>query len=204
MTKDLAGLSLVWGVGPRIALPPKGMAAVVGRLCPAVNPQDVDPRRRRMKHYPILFTFVDKVSGNGFLAKVAAHGRALVAQEEDGWWMYGVQPGDLAAGGTTFAEAHAEFRKTFRAILFDIAEEAKDIKSFRTEIGRFFRGVNHPTEEEWKAAVREVRAGKITADVLSVGFPTKPANSPRSIQVNVLKSFQPKDNVFDPQMAVAA
>ena len=71
------------------------------------------------KHYPILFTFIDKVSGNGFLAKVTVHGRALAADEGDGWWMYGVEPGDLAEGGASFAEAQAKFRMTFSAILFD-------------------------------------------------------------------------------------
>jgi hypothetical protein len=157
-----------------------------------------------MKHYPILFTFIDKISGNGFLAKVAVHGRALAAEEEDGWWMYGVEPGDLAAGGTTFIEAQSEFRKTFRTILFDIAEEANDLKSFRAEIGRFFRGMNRPVEEEWRAAVLEVRAGRITGDAISAGLPTKPADSPRSAEVKLLRSFKPKDNVLDPQIAVAA
>ena len=156
------------------------------------------------KHYPILFTFIDKVSGNGFLAKVTVHGRALAADEGDGWWMYGVEPGDLAEGGASFAEAQAKFRKTFRAILFDIAEGAKDLRSFRTEIGRFFRGINQPTEEEWQAAVLEVRAGRITADSISDGLQMKPADSPRRVELRVLKSFMPKDNVLDPQMSVAA
>ena len=157
-----------------------------------------------MKHYPILFTFTDKVFGKGFLASVAVHGRALAAEEENGWWMYGVEPGDLAAGGTTFNEAQCEFRKTFTAILFDIAEEAKDFKSFRAEVGRFFKGRNRPTEEEWQAAVLEVRAGKITAAAISEGLPTEPADSPRSVEVELLESFKPKDNVLEPQMAVAA
>lgn len=74
-----------------------------------------------MEYYPLLFTFRDKVSGNGFLANVVAHGRSLASQEKDGWWIYGVEPGDLAAGGTTFAKAQCEFRKAFTTILFDIA-----------------------------------------------------------------------------------
>lgn len=156
------------------------------------------------KNYPILFTFIDKVSGRGFLAKVSVHGRALAAEEEGGWWMYGVEPGDLAEGGATFAEAQDRFRKTFRAILFDIAEGAKDYKSFRAEVNHFFKGVNQPTEEEWQAAVLEVRAGRITADSISDGLQMKPADSPRGVELRVLKSFMPKDNVLDPQMAVAA
>lgn len=157
-----------------------------------------------MKHYPLLFTFRDKVSGKGFLASIAAHGRGLASQEEDGWWMYGVEPGDLAGGGTTFAEAQCEFRKAFTSILFDIAEDAKDFRTFRAEVNRFFRGINHPTDEEWQAAVLEVRAGKITADAICEGLPIKPAASPRSVEVKLLQVFKTKDNVLEPQMAIAA
>jgi hypothetical protein len=157
-----------------------------------------------MTHYPLLFTFRDKVSGEGFLAGVTVHGRGLAVEEADGWWMYGVEPGDLAAGGATFTEAQREFRKTFTTILFDIAEDAKDFKTFKAEVSRFFKGVNHPTAQEWQAAVLEVRAGKITAEAISQGLPTKPANSPRSVQVKLLRAFTPKDNVLEPQMAVAA
>ena len=155
------------------------------------------------KNYPILFTFIDKVSGKGFLAKVSVHGRALAVEEEGGWWMYGVEPGDLADSGTTFAEAAGEFRKTFRAILFEIAEEAEDLKSFKAEIARFSRDINVPTEEEWKAAVQEVRAGRPTADAIAL-LPTKPADSPRGFEVKLLQAPKPQDNVLDPQMAVAA
>jgi hypothetical protein len=157
-----------------------------------------------MKHYPILFTFRDKVSGDGFLADVTVHGRALAAQEEDGWWMYGVEPGDLAAGGATFVEAGVEFRKTFTAILFDIAEEAKTSRSFKAEVNRFFRGVNRPTEEEWQAALREVRAGRTVAEAIAYGLPIQPAESPRFVEVRLLRSFKPQQNVQDPQMALAA
>jgi hypothetical protein len=156
-------------------------------------------------HYPLLFTFADKVSGNGFLASVITHGQALAVREPEGWWINGVKPGGLAAGGTTFAEAHAEFRKAYTAILFDIAEEARDIKEFRVEVASFFREVNKPVEEEWQAAVAEVRAGRITAAAISENLPKKPADSPRSIEVRLLRVFKPKDNVLDePQMAVAA
>ncbi len=157
-----------------------------------------------MNQYPLLFTFQDKISGQGFLASVAVHGRGLAVEEANGWWMYGVEPGDLAAGGATFAEAQRELRKTFTTILFDIAEDAKDFKAFKVEVGRFFKGINRPTEKEWQAAVLEVRAGKITAEAISKDLPTKPANSPRSVQVKLLRVFKPKDNVLEPQMAVAA
>lgn len=157
-----------------------------------------------MKHYPLLFTFRDKVSGNGFLANVAVHGRGLASHEKEGWWIYGVQPGDLAAAGSAFAEAYCEFRKAFTTILFDIAEDAEDFESFRAEVHKFFKGINHPTEKEWQAAVLEVRAGKITADAICGGLQTMPADSPRSVRVKLLKVFKTKDNILEPQMAIAA
>jgi preprotein translocase subunit Sss1 len=157
-----------------------------------------------MTHYPILFTFADKISGNGFLARVTAHGQALVVHEPDGWWIYGVMPGGIAAGGATFPEAHAEFRKAFTTILFDIAEEPRDLREFRTEVGRFFREVNKPTEEEWQAAVLEVRAGRVTAAGISENLQKKPADSPRSVEVHLLRVPKPEDNILEPQLAVAA
>lgn len=157
-----------------------------------------------MEHYPLLFTFRDKVSGNGFLVNIVIDGRVLASQEEDGWWMYGVQPGDLAAGGSTFAEAHCEFRKAFTTILFDIAEDAEDLKTFRADVHKFFKGINHPTEKEWQAAVCAVRAGRITADAICGGLQTKPADSRRSVRVKLLKVFKTKDNILEPQMAMAA
>lgn len=157
-----------------------------------------------MKHYPILFTFRDKVFGNGFLADVTVHGRALAVEEEDGWWMCGVEPGDLAAGGVTLTEALAEFRKTFTTILFDIAEEVQDHESFEVEVGDFFGGVNHPTEEEWKIALAEVRSGRTVAEAILDGLPIKPADSPRFAEIRIMDSYTSKDNVQDAQIAVAA
>jgi hypothetical protein len=151
-----------------------------------------------------LFTFQDKVSGDGFLASVSVHGRVLAAHEDDGWWMYGVQPGDLAAGGTVFAEAHCEFRKTFSSILFDIAEEAEDFETFKAEVSKFFKGVNHPTEKEWHEAVLQVRARKIAAEDISKGLRKQPAESRRYVEVKLLRVSKPADNVVDPQLAMAA
>ena len=53
-----------------------------------------------MTHYPLLFGFRDLVAGNGFVAGVNLNGRALLADEGDGFVMYGVNPGGIAAGGS--------------------------------------------------------------------------------------------------------
>jgi len=161
-----------------------------------------------MKQYPILYTFRDKIVGAGFLADVTVHGRALAAEEAEGeWWLYGVQPGGFAAGGTTLAEAQAEFRKDFTTILYDIAEDARDIRAFDTEVRRFFSEINEPTEREWTAALVWVRAmlrEQRTAEAVPGNLAVIPADSPRGVEVRIIETMTPKDNAVDPQMALAA
>ena len=109
-----------------------------------------------MTKYPLLFTFRDKIGGRDFVAEVVAHGRVLAVEEQEGWWLYGVQPGDLAESGTTAQEAVAAFRKTFTEILLDIATSVTDFSSLRDEVQRWFAAVNEPTEREWREAVEEM------------------------------------------------
>jgi hypothetical protein len=45
-----------------------------------------------MTRYPLLLGFRDLIAGNGFVASVALNGRALLVDEGDGFWMYGVNP----------------------------------------------------------------------------------------------------------------
>lgn len=160
-----------------------------------------------MKHYPLLFAFRDKVAGNGFLADVAAHGRALAAQEEEGWWISGVEPGDIAAGGTNFAEATVEFRNAFTAVLFDIADDARDQQTFKAGVETFFAAMDTVAAQEWQTALADVRSGRITADALSEGLPTKPADSPRGVEITIFEALElvrPTANVLESQMAIAA
>ena len=153
-----------------------------------------------MAMYPLLFTFVDKVEGNGFLADIRVHGRLLAAQEEDGWWMYGVNPGGLAACGDTRAAAYTEFRKTLMKVLFDIATEARDFYAFRTAAKKFFDEVNEPNLKDWEQARADVKAGRITID----GMRRESAESPRRIEVTQKQTFAAKDNATDPHATVAA
>jgi hypothetical protein len=161
--------------------------------------------QQTLTRYPLLFTFRDKVEGNEFLAVITVHGRALAIQEDDGWWIHGVQPGGLAAGGHTFLEAYGEFRRDFTAILFDIAEEAKDFWAFKAGVQAFFDETDEV--DEWKAAVEAVRAGNVKADGIPLpgdGIRKCPADSPRYIEVENKHRFKPNDNQFDSQPAVAA
>lgn len=108
--------------------------------------------------YPLLFGFRDLIAGNGFFAGVTVAGRALLADEGDGFWMYGVNPGGVAAGGATAAEAQAEFRRMYTSVLFDIAAEAASFEELKAEVEQFFHATNEPTAAEWETAVAD--AGK--------------------------------------------
>ncbi len=149
---------------------------------------------------PLLFTIRERVSGNGFLADVAAHGRALAVRESEGVWIYGVNPGGIAGSGKNETEAYVEFRKAFVSAVFDIAEDSEEFSEFKREVQAFFNDTNRPTENDWLAAVQEARAGKIIAE----GIPKQPAESPRYVEVELKEHFSADDNIIEPKPAAAA
>lgn len=146
-----------------------------------------------MRRYPLLFGFRELVAGNGFVAGVAIDGRALLVDEGDGFWMYGVNPGGVAAGGSSIGDAQAEFRSTCRSVLFDIAGEAESFQEFQDQLGRFFQETNRPTLAEWEDAVKAVRTGEVTADWL----PKKSADSQIGLQVQLVEHPEPSVNALD-------
>lgn len=146
-----------------------------------------------MTHYPLLFGFRDLIAGNGFVAGVNLRGRALLVNEGDGFWMYGVNPGGVAAGGSTAGEAQSEFRSAYRSVLFDIAAEAETIEEFARQVEQFVDETNTPNLAEWKAAVAEVRQGHVDADWL----PKRKAESKIGVEVVHLEHPAPSANVLD-------
>ena len=137
---------------------------------------------------PFLFSYRDTLFGNGFVVHVEAkNGRALCVHEEDGWWMYGVNPGGMAANGADPHAAHAAFRKTFSDVLLDIAKDTRSFDEFRAQVEAFFEATNAGYEPEWREAAAAVRAGRVSRG----GFSVAPADSPRSVAVTLKSS----DNV---------
>lgn len=156
---------------------------------------------RTMTRYPLLFGFKDLVAGNGYVAGVSiSNGRALLVEEEDGFWMYGVNPGGLAAGGKSIGDAQSEFRTAYKSVLFDIAAEAQGFETFRAEVERFFRETNNPTLLEWDEAVIEVRQGHTDADWLS----KKSAESTTEMEVVQLEHPMASVNALDDEAKIAA
>jgi hypothetical protein len=155
---------------------------------------------------PLIFTYRDLVCGSGILAEVRVRGRVLAVQERDGAWMYGVNPGALAASGATIPEAHSAFRQSFTAILFDIAEDASDFDDFAAQTKQFVNQANAPVEAAWREAVEAHRANQFVFGTAARDLDELPAETPVSIDI-VLKTqadFTTAFNELDQEPALAA
>lgn len=119
-----------------------------------------------MATYPLLFSFHDVVAGKGFVAGVTMDGRAILVEDEEGAWFYGVEPGSLAGFGSTHQEAHQDFRSGYRSVLADIADEAQDFDQFYELVEEFLTTPNEPNLDDWNEAVQEVRSGAVNLEWL--------------------------------------
>jgi hypothetical protein len=146
-----------------------------------------------MATYPLLFGFRDVVAGAGFWAGVAVDGRALLVEDEEGAWFYGVEPGGIAGHGATAQEAHQDFRAGYRSVLSDLADEATSFEDFQRLAHGFLSTVNRPNEAQWREAVERVRAGEVNLDWL----PQRSADKPRRHKVKELE--EPRGAVNDPE-----
>jgi len=138
-----------------------------------------------MTRYPLLYARRELVEGNGFVARVAVSGRALLTDEDGDFWVEGINPGGFAANGKSPSEALAELCSTFRAILFDIAADTESFGDFRAAVQKFFDETNAPALREWDEAVQQVKAGKLNAEWLA----KRPADT--KLGVDVVEVRQP-------------
>ena len=150
-------------------------------------------------HFPLFFTYHDRVFGKGFMADVISHGRVLAVLEADEHWVYGVQPGSFAATGEDPADAFTAYRQSFRNVLIDLAEESESSREFEAAVDKMFFDVNIVREQEWNSAVDKVRAGKVTLDIQR-----ESADSESYIRVEFkdLEHVSPADN-YPPQVGSA-
>jgi hypothetical protein len=158
-----------------------------------------------LKEHPIMITLQDAISGNGFLAGITISGRALMRLEEGGeWWMYGVRPAAIAESGATVEEAFLHFRNRYKETLLDIAQEATDFETFKTEVERFFNEEDADNEDarSWEAALNAIRNENLAPpDAFAKLKRESPENKPSQVSVERLdrkdKHFMPSDNVND-------
>jgi len=114
--------------------------------------------------YPLVFKFEDIVSGNGFVCRILAQGRALLVEESDGFWVYGVTPGGVAAGGAERSEALGAFKKAYLSVLFDIAADKSDPVELEAQVKSFFDESCSDLLEPWQEARVRVQAGELKLD----------------------------------------
>lgn len=155
-----------------------------------------------MTGYPLMFTFRDAVSGNGFLAGITLSGRALMIHEnDDKWWVYGVRPGAIAETGETPPEAYLRFRNTYKNLLFDIASESANYDAFKAEVERFYSEPDGEEELRWTSAVEALRSGSLVPEPpFESLLKEPPENRPSSIAVlrlDTAQRFTASDNVPD-------
>jgi hypothetical protein len=155
-----------------------------------------------MKCYPLVFSFPDTVAGDGYIARVTMHGRALLVEEDDGdVWMFGVQPGGIAGGDHVREVAFAEFQQSYRTVLFDIAAEVRSFEEFKTAVEEFFGTINEPDLKNWEHARQEVRNARTSLP----GLPTQTDHATPSLAIEklALENIKPTANQF-PSISKAA
>src|SRR6266545_6795308 len=92
----------------------------------------------KMTAYPLLIQFRDVIVGNRFIARVVFDGRALLKDEGNERWVYGVQPNGVAGGSDgDAAGALNAFKMHYQSVLFDIAAEASTFEEFEREVRQF-------------------------------------------------------------------
>lgn len=116
-----------------------------------------------MASYPIFFAYKDVVECGEFNALITARGRALLTFEDGKWWLYGVEPGGMAANGNEPKAAFREFSVAFGNIMRDLASETDCPKNFERGARQFFDSIDKTDEKAWKEARKKIKAGKLDA-----------------------------------------
>jgi len=152
--------------------------------------------------HPLLFTYQDTVSGEGFLAGITLSGRALMEEEDSQWWMYGVRPGTIVESGSSPQEAYLRFKNRYMEILFDIANESSTFEAFKQEIERFFYQPDPEEEQRWEESLKAIRRGREVSQPFSDLPRQAPEDRPSSVAVKRLDNaelnrFMPSDNALD-------
>lgn len=144
-------------------------------------------------NYPLLLKYRGTTIGCGYIAEIWATARLIASQDEDGWWLYGVNPSAVAADGDTLEEAHLALRETLRLVLVDFAAEAGSFEEFRARVRQFFESSNADMTRDWVDAVAAVRAKAIGLGDL----PKVSADTPIEISVELrrMQDMTPSLNV---------
>jgi predicted RNase H-like HicB family nuclease len=157
-----------------------------------------------MTHYPLLFRCERLVVGKGYVARVDVRGRLVAHCQDDGFWISGVEPGDVSAGGKTLNEAFTGIQDSLGGILEDIALEPASFEEFQSEVEVFFSSRDLEEERLWREAVERVRTNP--DDVRFLSLKHRSADDPRGVTVTQIlpSAASPRDNASSYPPALAA
>ncbi len=137
-----------------------------------------------MERIPLFFHHAGLVAGRGFIAHVAIEGRCILERTaEDFVSMLGVNPSAVAGQGTTQAEAYRDLTDNIEHTVSDISEEAPTFQELKAQVEGFVLGANSRHEAAWRAAVADVRAGKVDRSAFAR---TLGAEHPPSVTVELV------------------
>jgi hypothetical protein len=136
-----------------------------------------------MTDFPLIYGFRELVAGNGFVAGVEVNGRLLLRLEDEEWWAYGVEPGGVAAAGSTEMEAYQNFRQAMREILVDSAVLTATFDAFKADVEALGVQRNEGWEGDWQEAREAVRSGRSTAEGELAELPRETQEVRCSLQV---------------------
>jgi hypothetical protein len=157
-----------------------------------------------MNVFPLIYGFRELVAGAGFVAGVTVDGCALLKKEEDGWWLYGVQPGGIAERGDTEYEAYLRFKQSFREVLADSAALYESFDAFKEDLEKLAAQVNGARATEWNATRQAVRNGELKPEGTLADLPRVTADVHVGIRVIQLQRPTVKDNPAEKSLQAAA
>jgi hypothetical protein len=108
--------------------------------------------------WPLCFRYTSPIIGRRFVSHIDICGRLIAAPELDGTWLYGVNPGALAASGKTLADAYSEMRDTLTTTFVTFAQEASSFEDFKASVETYFNATDDDLAD-WEAAVEQIRSG---------------------------------------------
>jgi hypothetical protein len=160
---------------------------------------------KNMTVFPLIYGFRELVAGAGFVAGVTVEGRALVKREGDSaWWVYGVEPGGVAAQGGNEHEAYMNFRDCLREILADSAALHHTFDAFRADIEMLGHQVNAAWDAEWQAARAALRTGDLKPAGPLADLPRKTGDVIVGISALELRRPTAEDNAVETKFEAAA
>lgn len=157
-----------------------------------------------MTRFPLLFRRQRLVAGRGFVAHVDIRGRLVAHRTDAGFWLSGVEPGDVSASGATLHEAFAAFQESLAGVLADIAMDPASFDEFEVEVSAFFASRDGEEERIWNEAVECVRTNP--DDTRFLNLLRLSADDPRGVKVTLLQpsAVSPSDNATPYPPALAA